>query len=253
MYCKYCGKKLDGNMEVCPECEEKISNGENPFFSVPTYRDPVKELKNEVALREQNADASGANQVAENTAETTVAPGGEPAANPTTVAPNGDPTVNPTAATPNGEPTVNPTAAAPAKPASAYRSGGSEDWHYGSKFAKTYNGVGYGGYTRTSGLVFGILSVALPWACLITSLISVSVFVVFFQNPAVSAVSIVLTFLAGIIVSLVFGIKAIVEFKRAKRSGVAPVPTLVLGIVGLAQIATFLLLVTDVFPFDTIL
>ena len=238
MYCKYCGKKLDGNMEVCPECEEKISNGENPFFSVPTYRDPVKELKNDLALREQNADASGANQVAATPANPTAAtPGGEPAANPTTVAPN-------------GEPTVNPTAATPVNPAPSYHGGGSENRNYGPRFSETYNGVGYGGYTRTSGLVLGILSVALPWACLITSLISVSLF---FWNPVVAAVSIVLTFLAGIIVSLVFGIKAIVEFKRAKRSGVAPVPTLVLGIVGLAQIATFLLFVTDVFRFDTIL
>ena len=101
--------------------------------------------------------------------------------------------------------------------------------------------------------MFGILSVALPWAGLITSLIAISMFAVFFRTPVMEIGMLVLTFIAGIIVSLVFGIKAIVEFKRAKRSGVSPVATLVLGIVGLAQIAELLLSVMYVSPLSAIL
>ena len=232
MYCKYCGKKLDGNMEVCPECEEKIANGENPFFSVPKYRDPVKELKNDVALREQKADLASSNQTGENATETTPTHIDEPAANPTM---------------------INPTTTNPANPAPAYRSGEAESRYSAARFSDKYNGAGYGGYTRTSGLVFGILSVALPWAGLITSLIAISMFAVFFRTPVMEIGMLVLTFIAGIIVSLVFGIKAIVEFKRAKRSGVSPVATLVLGIVGLAQIAELLLSVMYVSPLSAIL
>ena len=237
MYCKYCGKKLDGNMEVCPECEEKIANGENPFFSVPTYRDPVKELKNDVALREQKADLASSNQTGENATETTATHINEPAANPNTA--------NPT--------TENPTTTNPANPAPAYRSGEAESRYSAARFSDKYNGARNGGYTRTSGLVFGILSVALPWAGLVTSLIAISMFAVFFRTPVMEIGMLVLTFIAGIIVSLVFGIKAIVEFKRAKRSGVSPVATLVLGIVGLAQIAELLLSVMYVSPLSAIL
>lgn len=62
MYCKYCGKKLDGAMEVCTECEEKLLKGENPFFSVPVYRDPVKELKQSLAAQNTPEQASASNE-----------------------------------------------------------------------------------------------------------------------------------------------------------------------------------------------
>ena len=197
MYCKNCGKQ--STSEICDECVAKLAR--------------------------ENAAKTKSTENAENTAEATVAPGGEPAANPNT---------------------ANPTNAAPAKPASAYRSGGSEDWHYGSKFAKTYNGVGYGGYTRTSGLVLGILSTVFPWAGLFASIISLLIFGAIFKSAGIVGVIIILTFSAGLILSLVFGIKAIVEFKRAKRSGVTPVATLILGIAGFSQIVAVLTIVMQI-------
>ena len=62
MYCKYCGKKLDGAMEVCTECEEKLLKGENPFFSVPVYRDPVKQLKQSLAAQNTPEQVSASNE-----------------------------------------------------------------------------------------------------------------------------------------------------------------------------------------------
>ena len=58
MYCKYCGEKLDGSIDVCPKCEEKLSRGVNPYFAPadPVYRDPVKQLKEEVF--KNNPDAA---------------------------------------------------------------------------------------------------------------------------------------------------------------------------------------------------
>lgn len=199
MYCKYCGEKLDGSMDVCPKCEEKLSRGVNPYFAPadPVYRDPVKQLKEEVF--KNNPDAAI------------------------------DPVVR----------DVEPLQAAPSDEFLT-----NEDKSRSAAYA-AYSGSDVP-YTNKSGLMFGILSVALPFVGLFVFFIS---FFVLSDVGLGNGVGLIILFslsLPPFIIAPVFGIKAIKTFKKAKEYGVKPVATLVLGIIGVANFASTVLVLIEV-------
>ena len=204
MYCKYCGKKLDGAMEVCTECEEKLIKGENPFFSVPVYRDPVKELKQSLAAQNTPEQASASNE--------------QPAV----------------------QPEQNEADHAPLPNFQAYRSNQSQL----PQQKKDFYGNGYdkspysapSPYTSRSGIAFGVLSIVLPWAGWITFIFTLLALLDSgYGNGPAGFIALLSTLVALFVLSLIFGIKAIKTFTRARAYGVRPVAALVLGIIGLAE------------------
>ncbi len=157
MYCKYCGKRLDGSMDVCPECEEKLVKGENPFFSVPVYRDPVKELKESLAAQNTPEQASASSEQPAVQPEQNIAAGEQsPVATEQTAVP----------------PEQNAVDHAPSQNFQAYRSNQSQL----PQQKKDFYGNGYdkspytapSPYTSRSGIAFGVLSIVLPWAGWVT-------------------------------------------------------------------------------------
>ncbi|MDD7157838.1 MAG: DUF4190 domain-containing protein [Firmicutes bacterium] len=200
MYCKYCGEKLDGSIDVCPKCEEKLSRGVNPYFAPadPVYRDPVKQLKEEVF--KNNPDAAI------------------------------DPVVR----------DAEPLQTAP-----------SDEFLTNDDKSRSAANAAYSGsdvpYTDKSGLMFGILSVTLPFVGLFVFFISFFVLLdVGFGNGVLGIIILFSLSLPPFIIALVFGIKAIKTFKKAKEYGVKPVATLVLGIIGVAHLASTVLVLLEV-------
>lgn len=237
MYCKYCGKKLDGAMEVCTECEEKLIKGENPFFSVPVYRDPVKQLKQSLAAQNTPEKASASNEQPGVQTEQNIVDGEQPPVE---------------AEQPAVQPEQNEADHAPLPNFQAYRSNQSQL----PQQKKDFYGNGYdkspytapSPYTSRSGIAFGVLSIVLPWAGWITFIFTLLALLDSgYGNGPAGFIALLSTLVAPFVLSLIFGIKAIKTFKKARTYGVKPVAALVLGIIGLAESGSIVMAILEMF------
>ena len=238
MYCKYCGKRLDGSMDVCPECEEKLVKGENPFFSVPVYRDPVKELKNSFAAQNTPKQVSASDEQPGAQPEQNIVAGEQP------LVVTEQPAVQPEQNAVNHEPLLNPQ---------AYRSNRAQlpqqkkDFYGNGCDKSPYTAPSP--YTSRSGIAFGVLSIVLPWAGLLMFMFALFVLLASgCENGMTVIIVLISTIIAPFVLAIVFGVKAINTFKKARTYGVKPVAALVLGIVGLASLASVVLPVIEIVP-----
>lgn len=214
MYCKYCGKKLDGAMEVCTECEEKLLKGENPFFSVPVYRDPVKQLKQSLAAQNTPEQDSASNEQSAVQPEQNVV----------------NQIRSPETRTYLGNQSQLPQQ--------------KKDF-YGNGYDKSPYSAPLP-YTSRSGIAFGVLSIVLPWAGWITFIFTLLALLDSGYGNGPTGVIVLLSILvAPFVLSLVFGIKAIKTFKKARIYGVRPVAALVLGIIGLVESGSIVLAILE--------
>lgn len=235
MYCKYCGKKLDGAMEVCTECEEKLLKGENPFFSVPVYRDPVKELKQSLAAQNTPEQASASNEQPGVQTEQNIVEGEQP----------------PVEAEQPGVQTEQNVVNQIRSPETRTYLGNQSQL---PQQKKDFYGNGYdkspytapSPYTSRSGIAFGVLSIVLPWAGWITFIFTLLALLDSGYGNGPTGVIVLLSILvAPFVLSLVFGIKAIKTFKKARIYGVRPVAALVLGIIGLVESGSIVLAILE--------
>lgn len=235
MYCKYCGKKLDGAMEVCTECEEKLLKGENPFFSVPVYRDPVKQLKQSLAAQNTPEQASASNEQPGVQTEQNIVEGEQP----------------PVEAEQPGVQTEQNVVNQIRSPETRTYLGNQSQL---PQQKKDFYGNGYdkspytapSPYTSRSGIAFGVLSIVLPWAGWITFIFTLLALLDSGYGNGPTGVIVLLSILvAPFVLSLVFGIKAIKTFKKARIYGVRPVAALVLGIIGLAESGSIVLAILE--------
>lgn len=235
MYCKYCGKKLDGAMEVCTECEEKLLKGENPFFSVPVYRDPVKQLKQSLAAQNTPEQVSASNEQHGVQTEQNIVEGEQP----------------PVEAEQPGVQTEQNVVNQIRSPETRTYLGNQSQL---PQQKKDFYGNGYdkspytapSPYTSRSGIAFGVLSIVLPWAGWITFIFTLLALLDSGYGNGPTGVIVLLSILvAPFVLSLVFGIKAIKTFKKARIYGVRPVAALVLGIIGLAESGSIVLAILE--------
>lgn len=235
MYCKYCGKKLDGAMEVCTECEEKLLKGENPFFSVPVYRDPVKQLKQSLAAQNTPEQVSASNEQPGVQTEQNIVEGEQP------------PVEAEQSAVQPEQNVVNQIHSSETR---TYLGNQSQL----PQQKKDFYGNGYdkspytapSPYTSRSGIAFGVLSIVLPWAGWITFIFTLLALLDSGYGNGPTGVIVLLSILvAPFVLSLVFGIKAIKTFKKARIYGVRPVAALVLGIIGLAESGSIVLAILE--------
>ncbi len=157
MYCKYCGKKLDGAMEVCTECEEKLLKGENPFFSVPVYRDPVKQLKQSLAAQNTPEQDSASNEQPGVQTEQNIVEGEQPPVEAEQPGVQLEQNVVNQIRSPETRTYLGNQSQLPQQKKDFYGNG--------------YDKLPYTApspYTSRSGIAFGVLSIVLPWAGWIT-------------------------------------------------------------------------------------
>lgn len=235
MYCKYCGKKLDGAMEVCTECEEKLLKGENPFFSVPVYRDPVKELKQSLAAQNTPEQASASNKQPGVQPEQNIVEGEQPPVEAEQSAVQPEQNVVNQIRSPETRTYLGNQSQLPQQ---------KKDF-YGNGYDKSpYTAPSP--YTSRSGIAFGVLSIVLPWAGWITFIFTLLALLDSGYGNGPTGVIVLLSILvAPFVLSLVFGIKAIKTFKKARIYGVRPVAALVLGIIGLVESGSIVLAILE--------
>ena len=235
MYCKYCGKKLDGAMEVCTECEEKLLKGENPFFSVPVYRDPVKQLKQSLAAQNTPEQVSASNEQHGVQTEQTIVEGEQPPVEAEQSAVQPEQNVVNQIHSPETRTYLGNQSQLPQQ---------KKDF-YGNGYDKSpYTAPSP--YTSRSGIAFGVLSIVLPWAGWITFIFTFLALLDSGYGNGPTGVIVLLSILvAPFVLSLVFGIKAIKTFKKARIYGVRPVAALVLGIIGLAESGSIVLAILE--------
>lgn len=235
MYCKYCGKKLDGAMEVCTECEEKLLKGENPFFSVPVYRDPVKQLKQSLAAQNTPEQASASNEQPGVQTEQNIVEGEQPPVEAEQSAVQPEQNVVNQIRSPETRTYLGNQSQLPQQ---------KKDF-YGNGYDKSpYTAPSP--YTSRSGIAFGVLSIVLPWAGWITFIFTLLALLDSGYGNGPTGVIVLLSILvAPFVLSLVFGIKAIKTFKKARAYGVRPVAALVLGIIGLAESGSIVLAILE--------
>lgn len=235
MYCKYCGKKLDGAMEVCTECEEKLLKGENPFFSVPVYRDPVKQLKQSLAAQNTPEQTSASNEQPGVQTEQNIVEGEQPPVEAEQSAVQPEQNVVNQIRSPETRTYLGNQSQLPQQ---------KKDF-YGNGYDKSpYTAPSP--YTSRSGIAFGVLSIVLPWAGWITFIFTLLALLDSGYGNGPTGVIVLLSILvAPFVLSLVFGIKAIKTFKKARIYGVRPVAALVLGIIGLAESGSIVLAILE--------
>lgn len=235
MYCKYCGKKLDGAMEVCTECEEKLLKGENPFFSVPVYRDPVKQLKQSLAAQNTPEQASASNEQPGVQTEQNIVEGEQPPVEAEKSAVQPEQNVENQIRSPETRTYLGNQSQLPQQ---------KKDF-YGNGYDKSpYTAPSP--YTSRSGIAFGVLSIVLPWAGWITFIFTLLALLDSgYGNGPTGVIALLSILVAPFVLSLVFGIKAIKTFKKARIYGVRPVAALVLGIIGLAESGSIVLAILE--------
>lgn len=235
MYCKYCGKKLDGAMEICTECEEKLLKGENPFFSVPVYRDPVKQLKQSLAAQNTPEQTSASNEQPGVQTEQNIVEGEQPPVEAEQSAVQPEQNVVNQIRSPETRTYLGNQSQLPQQ---------KKDF-YGNGYDKSpYTAPSP--YTSRSGIAFGVLSIVLPWAGWITFIFTLLALLDSGYGNGPTGVIVLLSILvAPFVLSLVFGIKAIKTFKKARIYGVRPVAALVLGIIGLAESGSIVLAILE--------
>ncbi len=235
MYCKYCGKKLDGAMEVCAECEEKLLKGENPFFSVPVYRDPVKQLKQSLAAQNTPEQASASNEQPGVQTEQNIVEGEQPPVEAEQSAVQTEQNVVNQMRSPETRTYLGNQSQLPQQ---------KKDF-YGNGYDKSpYSAPSP--YTGRSGIAFGVLSIVLPWAGWITFIFTLLALLDSgYGNGPAGFIALLSTLVAPFVLSLIFGIKAIKTFKKARIYGVRPVAALVLGIIGLVESGSIVLAILE--------
>lgn len=235
MYCKYCGKKLDGAMEVCTECEEKLLKGENPFFSVPVYRDPVKQLKQSLAAQNTPEQVSASNEQPGVQTEQNIVEGEQPPVEAEQSAVQPEQNVVNQIRSPETRTYLGNQSQLPQQ---------KKDF-YGNGYDKSpYTAPSP--YTSRSGIAFGVLSIVLPWAGWITFIFTLLALLDSgYGNGPTGVIALLSILVAPFVLSLVFGIKAIKTFKKARIYGVRPVAALVLGIIGLAESGSIVLAILE--------
>lgn len=235
MYCKYCGKKLDGAMEVCTECEEKLLKGENPFFSGPVYRDPVKQLKQSLAAQNTPEQDSASNEQSAVQPEQNIIEGEQPPVEAEQSAVQPEQNVVNQIRSPETRTYLGNQSQLPQQ---------KKDF-YGNGYDKSpYTAPSP--YTSRSGIAFGVLSIVLPWAGWITFIFTLLALLDSGYGNGPTGVIVLLSILvAPFVLSLVFGIKAIKTFKKARIYGVRPVAALVLGIIGLVESGSIVLAILE--------
>ncbi len=235
MYCKYCGKKLDGAMEVCTECEEKLLKGENPFFSVPVYRDPVKQLKQSLAAQNTPEQASASNEQPGVQTEQNIVEGEQPPVEAEQSAVQPEQNVVNQIRSPETRTYLGNQSQLPQQ---------KKDF-YGNGYDKS-SYTAPSPYTSRSGIAFGVLSIVLPWAGWITFIFTLLALLDSgYGNGPTGVIALLSILVAPFVLSLVFGIKAIKTFKKARIYGVRPVAALVLGIIGLAESGSIVLAILE--------
>ena len=235
MYCKYCGKKLDGAMEVCTECEEKLLKGENPFFSVPVYRDPVKQLKQSLAAQNTPEQVSASNEQPGVQTEQNIVEGEQPPVEAEQSAVQPEQNVVNQIRSPETRTYLGNQSQLPQQ---------KKDF-YGNGYDKSPY-TAHSPYTSRSGIAFGVLSIVLPWAGWITFIFTLLALLDSGYGNGPAGVIVLLSILVvPFVLSLVFGIKAIKTFKKARIYGVRPVAALVLGIIGLAESGSIVLAILE--------
>ena len=235
MYCKYCGKKLDGAMEVCTECEEKLLKGENPFFSVPVYRDPVKQLKQSLAAQNTPEQDSASNEQPGVQTEQNIVEGEQPPVEAEQSAVQPEQNVVNQIRSPETRTYLGNQSQLPQQKKDFYGNGYDKSPYTASS-----------PYTSRSGIAFGVLSIVLPWAGWITFIFTLLALLDSGYGNGPTGVIVLLSILvAPFVLSLVFGIKAIKTFKKARIYGVRPVAALVLGIIGLAESGSIVLAILE--------
>ena len=235
MYCKYCGKKLDGAMEVCTECEEKLLKGENPFFSVPVYRDPVKQLKQSLAAQNTPEQASASNEQPGVQTEQNIVEGEQPPVEAEQSAVQPEQNVVNQIRSPETRTYLGNQSQLPQQ---------KKDF-YGNGYDKSpYTAPSP--YTSRSGIAFGVLSIVLPWAGWITFIFTLLALLDSGYGNGPTGVIVLLSILvAPFVLSFVFGRKAIKTFKKARIYGVSTVAALVLGIIGLVESGSIVLAILE--------
>lgn len=237
MYCKYCGKRLDGAMDVCPECEEKLIKGENPFFSVPVYRDPVKQLKQSLAAQNTPKQVSASNEQHGVQTEQNIVEGEQPPVEAEQPAVQTEQNVVNQIRSPETRTYLGNQSQLPQQ---------KKDF-YGNGYDKSpYTAPSP--YTSRSGIAFGVLSIVLPWAGFFTCVFTLLALLDAGYDGPLAVIVLLSILVAPFVLSLIFGIKAIKTFKKARIYGVRPVAALVLGIIGLASLASMVLPVIEIVP-----
>ena len=231
-------------MDVCPECEEKLVKGENPFFSVPVYRDPVKELKESLAAQNTPEQPSASSEQPAVQPEQNIVAGEQPNTQiEQNIAADEQPPVATEQNAVNHVPLPNPQ---------AYRSNQSQL----PQQKKDCCVVGYdkspytapSPYTSRSGIAFGVLSIVLPWTGWVTFIFTLLALIDSgYGNGPVGVIVLFSILIAPFVLSLIFEIKAIKTFKKARTYGVKPVAALVLGIIGLAESGSMIMVILEMF------
>ncbi len=231
-------------MDVCPECEEKLIKGENPFFSVPVYRDPVKQLKQSLAAQNTPKQASASIEQPGVQPEQNIVAGEQPPVEAE------QPAVQTEQSAVQTEQNVVNQIRSPET--RTYLGNQSQL----PQQKKDFYGNGYdkspytapSPYTSRSGIAFGVLSIVLPWAGFFTCVFTLLALLDAGYDGPLAVIVLLSILVAPFVLSLIFGIKAIKTFKKARIYGVRPVAALVLGIIGLASLASMVLPVIEIVP-----
>lgn len=100
------------------------------------------------------------------------------------------------------------------------------------------------GYDNTSGIMFGIISVAAPFLGFMWMIYTMQIDI---SGVVARLILIVLPFLGSFLLSLIFGLNAIYTFKRANSYGVKPIATLIFGILGTIEAVLLIIAVLILF------
>lgn len=224
-------------MDVCPECEEKLIKGENPFFSVPVYRDPVKQLKQSLAAQNTPKQASASIEQPGVQTEQNIVAGEQSPVEAEQPAVQTEQNVVNQIRSPETRTYLGNQSQLPQQ---------KKDF-YGNGYDKSpYTAPSP--YTSRSGIAFGVLSIVLPWAGWITFIFTLFALLDAGYDGPFAVIALLSILVAPFVLSLIFGIKAIKTFKKARIYGVRPVAALVLGIIGLASLASMVLPVIEIVP-----
>mgnify|MGYP000723165825 CR=1 FL=1 len=102
-------------------------------------------------------------------------------------------------------------------------------------------------YTSRSGIAFGVLSIVLPWAGWVTFIFTLLALIDSGYDGPFAVIALLSILVEPFVLSIVFGIKAINTFKKARTYGVKPVAALVLGIIGLAESGSIVMAILEMF------
>ena len=213
----------------------KIAKRRKPFLFGAVYRDPVKQLKQSLAAQNTPEQASASNEQPGVQTEQNIVEGEQPPVEAEQSAVQPEQNVVNQIRSPETRTYLGNQSQLPQQ---------KKDF-YGNGYDKSpYTAPSP--YTSRSGIAFGVLSIVLPWAGWITFIFTLLALLDSGYGNGPTGVIVLLSILvAPFVLSLVFGIKAIKTFKKARIYGVRPVAALVLGIIGLAESGSIVLAILE--------